>query len=299
LHALQKQLNYGMLITGIDIGGSHLTAGLVDNDRYVLKDSTVIRDRVNSHAPAAIILADWCASIQRLWKLQGIAKSPLAFAMPGPFDYKKGICLIKGFGKYEALYQVDVRAELSRRLSIDPADIRFRNDAEAFLAGEVRSGAAKGYQHAIGITLGTGMGTAKSHNGIAEDAEMSFKVFVDGATIEEYISTRGLLRAYSQWSGKEMNDVKAMAAQYDNNIDVRKAFLLFAEKLAYLLAIFIKEEQPEVLVVGGNIASAWDLFMPDVITILLAKSVKMPIVVKAEIGEHAAIIGAATLFSPL
>lgn len=286
-----------MLITGIDIGGSHLTVGLVDSDHYVLKNDKVIRDRVNSHATAAIILADWCASIQRLWKLQGISKSPLAFAMPGPFDYKNGICLIKGFGKYEALYHVDIREELSKRLSIDPSDILFRNDAEAFLAGEVRSGAAKGYNHAIGITLGTGMGTAKSHNSITEDAEMSFKVFVDGSTIEEYISTRGLLHAYSQLSGKEMNDVKAMAVQYDNNIHVRKAFLFFAEKLAYLLAIFIKEEQPEILVVGGNIASAWNLFMPEVTTILLTKSVNMPPVVKAGIGEHAAIIGAATLFS--
>jgi glucokinase len=285
-----------MHITGIDIGGSHITVGLVSSDDLSMISRHIIRKRIESHADAEVIITDWCNAIRECWYANKVDKAPLAFAMPGPFDYANGICLIKGFGKYEKLYKTDIRKAFSQRLNIDPKEILFRNDAEAFLAGELKTGAAKGFNHAIGLTLGTGMGTAKSHHNVTEDAEMSFKIFVDGASIEEFISTRGLLRNYAALTGAQLKDVKALSDLYPIDLSAQKSFDLFAEKLAYLLQRFIIEEQPEVIVIGGNIANAWDLFMPAVIQFLMPQLNYMPIIKKAVLGEEAAIIGAAAMF---
>ena len=90
-------------------------------------------------------------------------------AMPGPFDYDKGVCLIDGLGKYAALYGVDLRVELGTRLrgalGAAAEDIRFINDVAAFALGELRFGCARGTERAVFICIGTGCGSAFSVGG--------------------------------------------------------------------------------------------------------------------------------------
>ena len=82
-------------------------------------------------------------------------------ATPGPFDYERGICTIRGVGSSRRC-SASISAPSSRVFSrhADPRAIRFLNDAEAFLLGEAAAGAARGRSRAIGITLGTGLGSA-------------------------------------------------------------------------------------------------------------------------------------------
>ena len=61
----------------------------------------------------------------------------MRLAFPGPFDYAKGICLLRGLDKYDALYGVDLRRAFSRGSGIAPEDILFTNDASAFALGEM------------------------------------------------------------------------------------------------------------------------------------------------------------------
>lgn len=90
-------------------------------------------------------------------------------AVPGPFDYAKGVALFAGVGKFEALYGVDVRAALLGGLWQRPGDVVFLNDAHAFLAGEWTGGAAHGHRRAVGITLGTGVGSAFLADGLIRE----------------------------------------------------------------------------------------------------------------------------------
>ena len=91
-------------------------------------------------------------------------------AVPGPFDYERGICTIEGVGKLDALRGVDMRSEFAASLQVAPDAIRFVNDAGAFLLGESWAGVARGHDAAIGITLGTGLGSAFMREGaLVED----------------------------------------------------------------------------------------------------------------------------------
>ena len=283
-------------VIGVDIGGSHITAGLIEMSEVKIVHSSIVRNKLNSKGPAKEILDVWISTIDQVMKNSPAVVEHIGFAMPGPFDYEKGICLIKGFDKYESLFGMNIREIMAEALSLQPANIRFRNDAEAFLAGELYAGAAKGYQHAIGITLGTGLGSAISHNDVIVDAELSVTPYANGEIIEEFVSARALLRFYKNLTGKELRDVKQLSALCTIDEQARKTFSLFSEHLIWFLTKFIEAENPEVLVIGGNIASAWDLFMNDVESALQKKVKLIPRIAKHVLGEDAALAGAACCF---
>lgn len=288
-------MNNGNLVVGIDIGGSHITAGIVDMDGKSVFGETIIRRYVDCHAAAEDILQVWTDTITDVWRKSGLSGTKIGFAMPGPFDYGEGICYIKDLAKYESLYGLDIRNALAERLSIEGKNILFRNDAEAFLDGEIFCGAAKGYKEVIGITLGTGLGSACSHEGVTTDAELGVMKY-DENIIEESVSTRGLLNNYFQLTGIKLNHAKDIADRYDTDEHARIAFSKFAKDLTWFLHFFISREQPEVLVIGGNIANSWALFMPQVLQGLHTSLEKQPEIKPAILGEDAAMIGGACCF---
>ncbi|BAV07802.1 glucokinase [Filimonas lacunae] len=283
------------VVMGIDIGGSHITAGLIHLSTGTIANHVIIRKHVNRHASAEEILSNWCDVIWELWGEFDLSGGKLGFAMPGPFDYQAGVSLIKGFDKYDALYGMNIREELSQRLGIDGADIRFRNDAVAFLEGEVRYGAAKGYKHAIGLTLGTGLGSAISHNGVTTDAELSVTPYKD-ERIEDSVSTRGLVRNYQQLTGETLANAQLIAERFYTDANAAAAFQQFSNDLTWFLQYFIQQQKPEIVVIGGNIAHSWKLFADDLMSQLAATVTTMPEIAMAALGEHAALLGGACCF---
>jgi len=279
-------------VLGIDIGGSHITAGLVDIQCRSIIESSVIRRKVDRHAPAKEILDTWAGTIREVEALYPGTFQHIGFAMPGPFDYKNGICLIKGFDKYEALYNMNIREALAERLDLLPENLCFRNDAEAFLEGELFCGAARGFCHVIGITLGTGLGSATSHYGVTVDAALSVLEY-QGQKIEEFVSTRGMVAIYQQLTGVVLTDALAICDRFYTDPMAAKAIELFCGHLSWFLRYFIDQEKPEVLVIGGNIAQAYILFIGTLRRQLANVSV-FPVIVHAMLGENAALIGAAS-----
>lgn len=285
------------LILGVDIGGSHITAGLVDMENKGVLTGSVIRNKVDRHGAAETILTSWVDTIKKAHQATDLWVCRIGFAMPGPFKYDDGICLIKGFDKYESLYGMNIRNELAERLNLLPGNILFRNDAEAFLEGELFCGAGQGFGHAIGITLGTGLGSALSHLGVTKDAELSVLPY-KGEKIEEWVSTRGLLRIYKELTGKTVTEALDIADRYDSDKYAKETIEKFAGHLSWFLQQFISQERPEVLVIGGNISKSYHLFQDQLIKNLRDAGVPIPNIALASLGEDALLIGAACKFLP-
>ena len=273
---------------GVDIGGSHITAAHIDPVSLSIIDSSMKRERVSSMDDAETIFSSWSSVLSSLIETDGQEHSKIGIAMPGPFDYDKGICLMKGQEKYDALYGMNVRTILSERLGIPGSDIIFINDAEAFLRGELASGAAAAYDKAIGITLGTGLGSTSNCNGEVVDMNLAFYPFLDSIA-EEYISTRWFLKRYKELTGKEIKNVEALIDGDDQDIKVA-IFKEFGENLALFLNDFIEQEQATVVVIGGNIAKAWESFIEVVRENLENKNVVLK---QSVMWEDAALVGAA------
>lgn len=277
-------------VVGIDIGGSHVTACRADMQTMNIVPGSTHRNTVNPAASPEEILDVFSCTIRESLALAATEELYLGVAMPGPFDYEQGISYIKGLGKYETLYGLNIKAMLAERLGIVTAQIRMMNDATAFLLGEICDREQLCRQRVVGITLGTGLGSACYHNGSIHAGGLYKLPYLDGIA-EDYISTRWFLQ---QYPGK-VSGVRELADKYDTEPEVRHLFTTFGEHLARVLLKQFPPGSQDVLIIGGNIARAWNLFIPPMQALLESNGSFMQ-VLPAQKGEQAPILGAAALW---
>ncbi|GHE39317.1 hypothetical protein GCM10017764_23170 [Sphingobacterium griseoflavum] len=250
------------IVICLDVGGSHIaTASLqIRNGQYTaLREA---RGDVNSMESRTCILAQWDAVIRQVWDPQQHEIAALLVAMPGPFDYVRGICLMDGMHKYQALLHMDVRSYLSATYDVPADAVRFVNDAEAFLWGELYHYRLHG-QRIVGLTLGTGLGSALYDNGTVKDLNYGSAAFRQGIA-EDYISTRGILTFLQQRGVKHLAHVKALLDTDELETERGEAFTYLGDALQDFLKQHILPLQPDGIILGGNIAKAHPWFLPAV-----------------------------------
>lgn len=291
IESLENSLENNIL--GVDVGGSHITAGLINTKTRKLISGSLVRKPVNSHGSYEEIMTVWGDTLLEACK--GHAKpETIGIAMPGPFDYERGISLIKGFNKYDSLYQLNIKEGLANILKIAPHHIKIKNDAACFLQGEIFTGTTRGVSRVLGLTLGTGFGSAFGMNGIATDAELSSKYFKDRRA-EDYFSTKWFLDEYFRLSGQRSTSVKEMNHLIDSDPLVESIFKRFCENLSIFLKDVLGKNDTELILIGGNIIKC-DLIIPELKKQLKIRSFDIPIYI-SQLGEEAALVGAASLWA--
>ncbi|NGM65768.1 ROK family protein [Sphingobacterium sp. SGR-19] len=276
-----------------DIGGSHITAAVIDVTRQTMISNTIVRHKIDAHAAAKVILAEWARALKAAQACWGKKCDHLAISMPGPFDYDKGISLIKGLDKYDALFGMDIKREFATELMLPTESIWFMNDAEAFLRGEASQDSNKHYKSVLGLTLGTGLGAAFFQEGTVTDLNLGSSSFLNGIA-EDYISSRGILAYYRMLGGIKATDVKTLVNGISTDMKAIQAIQQLAKWLADFLSQHVPVWNPDLIIIGGNISKAHALFLPTVSDILEGRGIHVPIKV-ATMGEHAAMLGASSL----
>lgn len=270
-------------VLGADIGGSHITAAVVDMDSRCIITNSYRRSRVDSKSSAENIIYQWVATIQEAIYASGRDVRDIGIAMPGPFNYAEGISYIKGQDKYDALYGLNIK-KLLRIALFSPFTIRFENDAACFLKGEMFAGVAKSVSNAIGITLGTGLGAAVAIDGNVTDAELWNSPFKEGIA-EDYLSTRWFIKRYHELTGQHIENVKQLCLE-ENQKFAKEIFNEFGENLSLFLDNQINDFCLEIIVIGGNITQAFDQFSHHLKSLTVVAN-------RAIMGEEAALLGAA------
>jgi glucokinase len=275
-----------------DIGGSHITAGICDLRSYEIVSQSITRAEVNSRGSITDILTSWTDVFQEVLKKNAALQvSGLSVAMPGPFDYEKGISYITGLDKYEALYGMDIKQYLAGLLKLDPQLIRFRNDAESTIAGEVLTGAGEDYINVMGVTLGTGFGSAYSKVKVTKDINLG-SVRYKETIADDYLSTRWFLKRYYELTGVKLTGgVKELTEIAVKSAIARDVFREFAVNMGDFISGPVKQLAPEVLLICGNIAKASEFFLTDLIHELPFVNIKL-----GQLDENAPLIGAAAMF---
>ncbi|KEO75561.1 ROK family protein [Anditalea andensis] len=284
------------MILGLDIGGSHITAGMVNLTQGFINNETVVRDRLDALACAETIV-NQMKDIILPFVRQDEFQHAIALAFPGPFDYENSIPLLKDQGKFRSIYKMDLSALLAEALQIDAKSIRFFNDAASFLQGEIFCGVGKECSRAIGLTLGTGLGSSKYFGKYAEDAALWKAPFMDGIG-EDYLSTKWFTTCYKNKTGKEVLGVKELAELGSTEPIVQDIFNEFGKNLALFLAEFVHKDQPELIILGGSMTKAIHFFYPVLSTELSRLKISVPVKISV-LGELSALIGAASLFSSI
>jgi len=235
-------------ILALDVGGTAIKAAVFENGVLVRR---LEQEPSCSAGSLEQILGAFRHLIDAAGKVDGIG-----IAMPGPFDMRNGKSAMTE--KFGALYGLCLPDLLGRK------DIRFIQDATAFLCGEMLRGKAGKFRRVGAITLGTGIGSVAAIDGkpllneelrpVAEYALWK-RPFKDGV-VEDYISTKGILARYP-----EAGTVKKIGARAEAGdkraIEVWKTV---GEDLAEVLSGWIKELSLEYVVVGGQIARSFRFF---------------------------------------
>ena len=309
---------------GIDLGGTNIVAGVVDENYNIIHKASV---KTNRPRPEKEI-ADDMAKVA----LQAIAEANLTIddvewigiGTPGIANSKDGII------EYSCNLGFDNTPMVKYIQEHINKPVYVENDANAAAYGEYVAGAGKGHNSLVCITLGAGVG-----GGVVTDgkiltgfnyagAELGHTVIeVDGVQcscgrkgcFEAYSSATGLIRMTKEAMEKDKNSsMWDLVRERNNKVSARISYDAmrlgdksatevvdkFTKYLAVGLTNVINIFQPEVLCIGGGVCNEGDALLNPVKEIVAKEvytrnSPKNTEIVIAKLGNDAGIIGAAFL----
>jgi glucokinase len=282
-------------VIALDVGGTSVKSALIALGGRVIGEPAITS--IDSSGEAESILRTFAQIIRtHLDQAQTSNVVGAALGFPGPFDYGAGICLIEGVEKYRAIYGVNMRDALRARLDLGDLPILFRNDAEAAAVGEARYGAGQNYRRLIGVTLGTGCGSAFLVDGVPVTFGLGvppngwlYPVLFRGIRADDTFSRRGLEARLRAAGITELSVKDAAVAARAGDVTARQIFEAFGADLGAFLNSFAAAFAAEAVLVLGQIAGAIDLFGPP-----LRQALSVP-ALPGERGPDAALLGAADL----
>lgn len=255
----------------LDIGGSHITSGLVNIQKEKKRVENTIHQPIDSNATADHLLkniSDSIVAVSKHLTHSQIIKG-IGISLPGPFDYKRGVSRITGVNKFDSLFAMDLKTSLSNILAernIQTGPITFLNDAQAFLLGVLHQNSIHS-EKVLAITIGTGIGSAsysdgELFSGLMDENYLYKSSFKDGIA-EDYFSTKWFLNQASEKgisNGTGISGVKELSEKAKNNPAAQKIFDHFGKNLAEYLNALISHTQVDRIVFGGKIFHSFHLF---------------------------------------
>ncbi len=309
---------------GIDLGGTNIVAGVVDENFKIIATA---KRKTNCPRPAEEIVKDM-AEIS----LEAIAKAGLevkdivsaGVGSPGSINPTEGIVV---YSNNLGFFNLELSKLLKEKTGID---FYLDNDANAAAYGELIAGAGKGVNNFVMLTLGTGVG-----GGVIIDGRMLTGSNYAGAELghtvvdingqmcscgrqgcfEAYASATALIRQTKQAMVKYPNSIMWDIVKGD--IDAVNGLTAFdamrkgdeagksvVDKYIYYLSVGVSNMinifQPEILCIGGGVSKEGDNIIVPLQKMVdgenYARLMEKKAVIKAaELGNDAGIIGAAYL----
>ncbi|MBE6989362.1 MAG: ROK family protein [Ruminococcaceae bacterium] len=314
-----------MKYIGIDIGGTNLKAGLVDESGLVLATQRMKVAQVDDPDSLAWTLV---ALTQDLCRAAGVPLDQVAsvgVGVPGTVDIRAGSIL---YTCNLPLQNVPLRKLFHRYL---PLPLYIENDANCAALAEYFAGAGRGSKRFVTITLGTGIGGGIIHNGKIFHGANGMAGEVGHMTIVYGgepcpCGRRGCWERYASASALKRMTARAMAdhpdsilhrvvEEHDGHVSGQSAFMSmrlgdpvgrqvceqYIDYLAAGIVNVINIFQPDTLAIGGGVSNEDDAYLLQPLRrraeqeSLPGSRDRLTRIVRAELGTQAGIIGAAFL----
>ena len=317
-----------MYTIGIDLGGTNIAVGIVNENNEIIRKGSV---PTGADREISYVIDDMAALCMKLIAEEGLTVKDIArvgVASPGTVNPETGVVV---YANNLRMHHVPLAKMLTERTGI--SEIHLANDADAAALGEAVAGAAKGAKCAVMITLGTGVGggiiiDGKIYSGFNyRGAELGHMVIHHGGRPctcgrlgcwEAYSSATALITMTKEKLEEcEKAGISTMMTDLvaaDGRVSGKTAFAAMKkgdaaakevvdEYISYLacgISSMINIFQPEILVIGGGICNE-GAYLTDPIKAIIATntyggtgddSTELKI---AELGNDAGIIGAAVL----
>ena len=297
---------------GIDVGGTNLKAGLVDEAGNIVKVERVPLDFQGPERFAEILAELSKRVIQEKVRWVGVG-------LPGAVD--GGDVL---FTTNIPMENVPLERLFRKHLDLP---LLLGNDADCAAVGEFFGGAGKGTRDFAVVTLGTGVGAGiiadgKLRGGLASSEAGHMVIIQDGEPCN--CGRRGCWERYASATGLIQQTKRAMEAHpesllheiaAESGVEGRTAFQAaeagdetalevcrnYVNYLAGGLTSLINILRPEAVAIGGGVAAAPERLLLEPLREAVAKESfsrhggRITKVLRAERGNDAGIIGAAML----
>lgn len=313
-----------MKYIGIDIGGTNLKAGMVDEGGRIVAIKKMkiapINDAVSLTETLHTLVLDLCKETET----EEAELFSVGVGCPGTVEIRGGSILHTCNLPFR---NVPLR-RLYHQMSRTPFYIE--NDANCAALGEYYAGAGRGSKRFITVTLGTGVGGGIIHNGKIYHGSNGMGGEVGHMTIEmngepcpcgnvgcweRYASATALKRQTALACEQHPDSILAKVVEEKGRVSGQSAFIAarmgcpvgqkvcdqYIDYLAVGIINLINIFQPETLAIGGGVSNEADemLLFPlreRVMARMIAYNPeKMTHIVKAELGNDAGLIGAALL----
>ncbi len=313
-----------MYYIGIDLGGTNIAIGIVDENYKIVKKGSVPTNP--DRAPEEIIkgMAGLC---RKLVDEAGISLDDIAYAgiaSPGTANHNTGIVEYANNLPFRDFHIAEILQSY-----FPVKKVYLENDANAAAKGEAIAGAARGTKDSVMITLGTGVGggiiiDGKVYSGFnCAGAELGHIVIeYNGVPCscgrkgcwESYSSATALIRMTKEQMMESKDSVMwelcngdiekvsgktSFAAMKKGDAAGQAVVDKYIGYLASGIATIINIFQPEVLSIGGGICNEGSYLMDPLMKAIenetYGNNQNRPQIKIAELGNDAGIIGAACL----
>jgi glucokinase len=291
-------------VIGLDVGGTKIAAGTVDNKGKIVKKITLPTETKRGKK---IILKNIITAASKVW-LPGV--SAIGVGMAGQCDFKNGVFL-SGPNFPKNFKNINIEKFLSREFQVP---VHLDNDARIFTLAESVFGAGRGFKNIIGLTLGTGIGggimidgkilrgknnTAGEIGHTTIDVSSSFRCSCGRlGHFESLASGTALVNFYKKTAKKNLNAFEIEKAALTGDEKAEEAMLWLGKNLAAGLASLAQIFDPEIIILGGGISNVPAVILPalrEFKKAVIYKSLKNTKIKRAKLGREAGIVGAALL----
>lgn len=309
-----------MVTIGIDLGGTNIAAGVVDEAGTILAHA---QRRTLPERHYREVIRDMAGAALDALEKSGLKKediSSIGVGVPGFFDKQTGVVV---FCTNLGWKDVPLRAEMAKYI-----DVPLYGDNDATVAGfaEAVCGVSRGVPNSVFLTLGTGLGGGIVINGKiwsgahGVGGELGHIMYEhDGilctcgqrGCLERYASATALIRIgkeavkkYPKSSMAKIPDARFNAkmvidAARKGDKAAVEAFDEYTTHLANGIVTIISFLDPDLIVLGGGVSRAGDFLVEPVRRKVnerkFFKTLPAGEVVIAELGNDAGIVGAAML----
>lgn len=311
---------------GIDLGGTNIVAGVVDEEYNIVAKASCKTDVPRPEKEICDSMAEVALEAIKNANISIDDVESIGIGVPGAVNPETGII------EYSAnlfFHNWSIVEMMEERLN---TKVKIENDANAAALGEYLAGSAKGAKNAIAITLGTGVGggiiiDGKIYSGSNfAGAELGHMVIVKGGKEcacgrqgcwEAYASATGLINLTKEKILTEKPEFSYMLKLCDDdisNVSGKTAFDAMAagdpiakqvveEYISYLatgVINIINIFQPDVLCVGGGVSNQGENLLAPLRAIVERERYtkhndKQTVICQCSLGNDAGIIGAAYL----
>lgn len=283
---------------GVDIGGTKISAGIVDGEGLVYASPRTIA--TNPKEPGKVIIANLFSLLKNIladavdYDVQGVG-----IGCTGPLDIEKGVLL--DVENLPTLNYFPLKDTVEQAF---PLQVILDNDANALVYAEALWGAGRNADSVLGFTLGTGIGCAwinagkiwRGHSGCA--GEIWTSPYKEGI-LEDYVSGNAVTRLYKEYTKEELPAYRIAELARSGDGMALQVWDAFAQTLAYALSWTVNITDPETVVIGGSILKSSDLYWDKAERLFrkfICRSVaRCTTLQPAVLGDNAGFIGAAAL----